>query len=108
MSNLLSRKALHPERRFSESILITFLTAIVLGWLAFPLVHGATGAVLFLTAVAVLILLLRLLDRANAIWVVLGIIVGIVVDLVFHISSASLGADVLLRSFFCFWLLFVV
>lgn len=108
MSNFFSRKAFRPQRAFNESILVTFLTAIVLGWLALPLVHNATGAVLFLAVIAVLILLLRLLDRANAIWVVLGIIVGIVVDLVFHLSSSSLGGDVLVRSFFCFWLLFIV
>lgn len=107
---LLDRAAFHPEpiRTFNESTLILFLTSILLGWLALPMVQGAVGAVLIFVGIAFLILLFRLIDQSAAVWVVIGIILGFAIDLGLHTSSSALGGDALLRAFFCLYLIFIV
>lgn len=93
----------------SKSNVITLLMGLLLGWFALPLVVGATGAMLFFVVVAIVILVLRLLDRANAIWVIIGLVVGILIGLLLpQLSSSAFGDEGLVRAFLCLWLVCTV
>ncbi len=93
----------------SKTNLITLLMGLLLGWFALPIAKDASGAVLFFVVVAIVVLVLRLLDRANAIWVLIGLIIGVLVDLLLpQLSSSGLGTDLLVRSFLCLWLVCTV
>jgi len=101
-------KAFHPERKdLGGGSVVAFLIALLLGWLSFPMVHNSEGAVLFIAFIGFLILLLKLAGRSDALWIVLAIIVGIVINLVSP-NSSTLGGDVLLRCFFCVWLVVLI
>jgi len=103
-----AQKAFHPDRSLGSGNVTSFLVALLLGWLSFPMVYQSQGAVLFIAFIGFLILLLKLVGRNDALWIVLAIIVGIAIDLVFHTSSSALGGEVLLRSFFCLWLVVLI
>lgn len=97
------------ETTMSKSSLLVLLVALLLGWLSLPLVVGATGAVLFFVIVALIILILRLVDRSNALFAVVGLVIGILIGLLVpSLSSSVLGGDNLVRTFFVLYLVMIV
>jgi len=93
---------------FNKAFVITFITAFFLGWFSLP-VFSMSPAPLLLVILAIVVLVCRLLGRADAIVVVAGIILGILVDLLItQLSSAAFGGDVLVRIFLSLWILYFV
>jgi hypothetical protein len=93
---------------FNKAFVITFITAFFLGWFSLP-VFSAAPAALLLVILAIIVLVCRLLGRADAIVVVAGVILGILVCLLIpQLSSAGFGDNGLVRIFLSLWILYFV
>lgn len=94
---------------FNKALVIVFITAFFLGWFALPIIIGASPAALLLVILAAIVLLCRLLGRADAIVVVIGIVVGVIVDLLApQLSSSAVAGELLVRAFLSLWLVYTV
>ena len=101
--------AASPDTTLSKTNLIVLLTALLLGWFGIPLIVGAPPEIVFLVIVALIIFVLRLLDRRNALWAIIGLVIGILIALLLpQISSSGIAGDQLVRSFLVLWLVFLV
>lgn len=101
--------AASPDTTFNKPNLIVLLTGLLLSWFALPLLVGAANALLLFIIVAFVILVLRLLDRKNAIWAIAGIVIGILIPLLSpNLNSSVITGDELVRVFLVLVLVFTV
>lgn len=101
--------AVRPDTKFTKANIIVFFTGLLLSWFALPLLVGAANAIALFLIVAFFILVFRLLDRNNAIWAIIGIIVGVVIPALFpNLSSSGIAGDELTRTFLVLFLVFTV
>ncbi len=93
---------------FNKAFVITFITAFFLAWFSAP-IFGLAPVVLLLFALALIVLACRLHKRADAVVVVLGIVLGVIVHLLIpQLRSTAFGDNGLVRIFLSLWLLYTV